>query len=489
MKKITETAAAIFLWKRVELIHSIDFPNNLILFDEVKKILGTFSGLASVVMRDYQAGSTDIATLVVARETLRETLYNEGPAAREINSRLNRRYEDCGAHWSAGGRGCCATAGATALINPSGEIFAYRLGWSDSMGQNGNSEVFPASEIDSITEALDRFNHFSGESSRDTSYRLLPREDWNIVVSRWKRIQQAKKIRLDAEARMVWRTGAEFSFGITTRGGWYKPSAGVGEWKIVPQHEHDDSRTRLGKMKISPKVPYGMHYLYIWGYPIALYLQEGQEPSLSLCASSHWANSQNWGYDHHFSTSLQPGWIFVDGEDVYLSTKEKVDANRAEQVATRNAKFAEAKAKAIEAGFTEAQIGQIIKLAQKGKVIQTIFAAVRLHKYGSGLVLQIVKDLRGEDPVVMENYIFLVANAAKIRLSSAERAAEKAGAWAYLNALIPGYGVGYFDHARTALSLALANGVPFKNGNNKLFGGENAESDLAVKLREAGLVQ
>lgn len=355
------------------------------------------------------------------------------------------------------------------------------------MGQNGNSQTFPAAEITSVTEALENFNHFGGECWSDTRYIIFPREDWRIVENKFKAYQEAKKVRLDQEARTAWRKGEPFSFGVTTHGGWYKPSVGVGLWKIVPQHEHDSSGTQLGMMKIMPSMPYGSYQLYIWEYPITLTLAVDEEPRLSMCASSSWCNSQSWWYEKYYQTNLQKGWLFVDGIDVYEGTVEIINNNKAEKSAANNTKFAEAKAKAIEAGITETQIGQIIKLAGKGKVIIMVNLAVRMvtdQKYDVGFVLQVFTDLRGKSPAVVESYAYLTTHAAEIKLSSVKKAVEKAYAWSYLNSLIPGFGAGYFDEAIEALKLALVNKVPFKNGDTETF-----DSDLAIKLREAGLAE
>lgn len=493
----TTTEMAIYLWKRFNLISSIDYPGStpgITCWEERRKIFQKFSEFTKLVMDEYYEKALDssLPILMVAKEFLAESLYHQGENSYQISRFLDEKYRDCGARWSAGGRGCCATAGATALINAEAKIFAYRLGWSDSMGQNGNSQVFPASEIISVTDALENFNHFGGECWHDTSYTIFPREDWRAVGQKFQAYQKAKEIRLDREARTSWREGEAFSFGITTRGGWYKPSAGVGLGKIVPQHEHDSSRTQLGTMKIMPGVPYGSYQFYIWGYPVSLTLERGQEPYLSLRASSSWCNSQSWWLDHHDSTNIKPGWIFVEGEDVYKSTIQEINEKKAEKLAVRNTKFAEAKAKALEAGIAENQIGQIIKLAGKGKVIVMIYLAARMvaeQKHNMDFVLRVFADLQGKNSAVIENYSHLIAHAKEIKLSLAKKAAERAGAWSYLRSLIPGYGTGYFDDAMEALKLALTNKVPFKNGNTETFGGENSESDLAIKLREAGLAK
>lgn len=282
-----------------------------------------------------------------------------------------------------------------------------------------------------------------------------------------------------------WR-GMELVFGITASG-WYASRASFGRHGVQRQHEHDSTTRNHHTMVISPEVPcgdtdgHGCSYRCFYlpdGTPMSLALWSNREPSIDTLTDTHWANSQSWHYSEIQTMYIKPGWIIVDGVDVYDCTKQIIDKNRAEQAALRKTKFAEAKAKAIEAGFTEAQTGQIIKLAMKGKVIAMLSLAARLaEKHGTDFALQVFVDLKGKSPVVTENYAFLLAHASEIKLSSAKRAAERAGAWSYLQALVPGYGTGYFDDAMTALQLALANGVPFAE--------LKSESDLAIKLREA----
>lgn len=320
-------------------------------------------------------------------------------------------------------------------------------------------------------------------------YRGCQKKNFSETVKDINSVKRKVDQREEDARKAGWR-GVPLIFGISTRGGYYAPSASFGDYKIKPQHEHDDSHTKLDELVISPSVPEGNIYFYIGYYPVVVNIKNGEYPRMNLLTDSSWCNNQNWWYTKIFSTTIQPGWLSMNGEDLYESTRQTVLENRLEQVTARNAKFAEAKAKALEAGITENQVGQVIKLAGKGRVIAMINLAARMaaeQKNGIELVLQILSDLRGKNPTVIESYAFLVANAAKIKLSSAKKAAKKAYAWSYLQSLIPGYGVGYFDDAIEALNLALENKVPFKNSNLETFGGENSESDLSVKLREAGL--
>lgn len=486
MKTVNEMA--LYLWKRVELIFSIDYPGGglgITRWEEIKKLFQMFPIFTGQVMAEYNEKglNSELPILMVVKEYLK-SFSSDGEKSYEITRFLDEKYKDCGASWSAGGTFLCASAGAKAFIGPDGEIFAYRLTWSNSTGSSKSSITVPA-PVPSVTRELDSFNHFHGESGKDTNYQILPRQDWKAVVNRWKEIQKAKQVRLDTEARMSWRTGAEFYFGITSRGGYYEPHASVGTKKYVPQHEHDSSGTDLYKIKIMPCVPYGYYKFYVRECPISLYLKEGEEPRISLCASHSWCDKQSWWLDHHDSTNIERGWIFVNSQDVYENTIQTINKKKAEKLAERQQKFAEAKAKAMEVGFTETEISQIIKLADKGQVINTLkLVTTMVAKYSPVFILEIFNYISGENPEVIENYAYLVANAGEIQLSNVKMATKNAYARSYINNLIPGYTTGgHFDFYMRALSLALANKVPFNNGDT----GENCESDLAVKLREAGL--
>lgn len=288
-----------------------------------------------------------------------------------------------------------------------------------------------------------------------------------------------------------WSKGEEFPVYYRKQD-YYAPRAGVGG-DGTPTGGDWATSVSAGWLKIMPCVPAGQYAVLIFGWAGYISVPDRKTtevPYIGLSVNTHWANSQSYREQPLTETNIQKGWFFFNGEDMYEAIVAEVQKNRTEQVASRNAKFAEAKAEALEAGFTEAQIGQIIKLAGKGKVIAMLSLAAEIaQQEGIGFTMWVFSDLRlrGKSPVVIGNYSFLLARASGIKLSSAKKAAERAGAWSYLQSLIPGYGAGYFQDAMEALSLALANKVPFKNGNTETLGGDNGESDLAIKLREAGL--
>ena len=290
-----------------------------------------------------------------------------------------------------------------------------------------------------------------------------------------------------------WANGEEFPVWYRKQD-YYAPRAGVGG-DGTPTGGDWATSVSAGWLRIMPCVPAGQYAVLIFGWAgyISVPDRKTEEvPYISLSVNTHWANSQSYKEQPLTETNIQKSWFFFNGEDMYEATLAEAQKNRTEQVVARNTKFAEAKAKALEAGIAENQIGQIIKLAGKGKVIVMIYLAARMvaeQKHNMDFVLRVFADLQGKNSAVIENYSHLIAHAKEIKLSLAKKAVERAGAWSYLRSLIPGYGTGYFDDAMEALKLALTNKVPFKNGNTETFGGENSESDLAIKLREAGLAK
>ena len=299
-----------------------------------------------------------------------------------------------------------------------------------------------------------------------------------------------------------WR-GVELVFGITASG-WYESEASFGRHSVQRAHEYDSTSRSHYNLMIMPCVPNGgtrgnknswscrpIHFYLPNGMPVSLSLYTDKNPEIDTITDHRWNNQQSWWYVQIETIEIQPGWIFVDGEDVFYCTKKIIEENRAKKITTRNAKFAEAKAKAFEAGITETQIGQIIKLADKGQIINTLkLVTTMVAKYSPVFILEIFNYIPSENPEVIENYAYLVAHAGEIKLANVKLATKNAYARSYINNLIPGYITGgHFDFYMRALSLALANKVSFKNGNNETFGGENCESDLAVKLREAGLTK
>jgi len=242
--------------------------------------------------------------------------------------------------------------------------------------------------------------------------------------------------------------GVELNFGITTRGGWYKPSADFGTYQIGRAHEYDDSRTTLGKIKIMPPVPDGSHQLYIWGYPVSLYLQKGQQPSISVCALSSWCNSQSWWYDELDSTTIQKGWIFVDGEDVFEKTIETVNENRSKKVAARKTKFDE-----LSKVVTEKYGEEVLKLVlrKKGSVLAILKVLSESSVQVELAELKKIFGLTGSAPVIAN---LMACVAGEVDIFKAAKVADKAYAWAYLNNALPGVGfTGYFDDAKAALEI------------------------------------
>lgn len=243
--------------------------------------------------------------------------------------------------------------------------------------------------------------------------------------------------------------GVPLDFGITSRGGWYKPSANFGTFEISPMHEHDNSSTSLYKMVIMPCVPDGMLQFYVGGMPVSLFLKDGEEPSMSACVSSSWANSQKWWYDELDASAIQKGWIFVDGEDVFERTIGSIKYHRDKKIAKRNEKFQE-----LSEAVTEKYGEEVLKMAigKKGQVLATLSALADCQVEVDLVDVKKILNL-GIDPAVAANLLVLVA--AKVDTFQAAKVAENAYAWAYLSNALPAEVIftGRFDDAARALEV------------------------------------
>lgn len=279
-------------------------------------------------------------------------------------------------------------------------------------------------------------------------------------------------MRVGREKASQWR-GGPFPFSISTSEGGYRPHI----WAGADGEGYDE------EMRISPKVPCGVRLkFYIWDAPVEMYLEEGQAPSMDFVIKSRWNDSRSWWFMHHQETNIEPGWFYINGVDAYENTLQQIKEKREEKLVQKKEQFAEAKARAIETGFSETQIARLIKAGRNTKktilYLNLSTSLVVEKKYSREEVVKSIYGLQGENPATIENYVFLLAHASQIKKSSLQRIQARAYAWGYINKLIPGYGVGRFDEAMDAISLALANEVAFQ---------ENSEGDLATKLREAGL--
>lgn len=284
----------------------------------------------------------------------------------------------------------------------------------------------------------------------------------NLLNLREEKLAQEATERIEKKFR-----GVELPFGITSHGGWYEPGAGWGTSRIKPAHEHDGSRTDIFVMKIAESMPDGTYHFYAGRYPVTLQLGygtvrscEGQEEILSydaqidVCTSHSWGNRQSWWYDEHRITNIQPGWIFIDGVDVYEATMKIVAENVAADKKARNEKFEAAKTTALEAGISEAGISKILRQADAGKKIVALTRVTEMVKKGFalGTVLETLQNLKGENLTVVENY--LAIDKSGVHVSHLKKVSLKAYAWAYLSNALPEITfVGNFDDALASIAL------------------------------------
>jgi hypothetical protein len=276
--------------------------------------------------------------------------------------------------------------------------------------------------------------------------------------------------------------GVDLVFGITSSG-WYASRASFSKHSVQPQHEHDSTSRSHYKLVIMPCVPNGGYTFYLpGGTPMSLHIGDG-EPSIDTLTDTHWANSQSWKYCKIEDLNIQEGWIFIDGEDVFDGTKEKVQVNKTERRTARNSKFEEAKAKASE--FHNEKVINLA-LRQKGKVIATLIALGNTMgmKEEPQVVIQAM-EVAGKSQQgfggVFANLLAIIA--AEVIPSKAGKIAEKAGAWKYIQDCFPKVSfTGYFDEASEALA------IYSKEWAGKVLVQsveDTEESDLAIKLRKA----
>jgi len=228
-------------------------------------------------------------------------------------------------------------------------------------------------------------------------------------------LQKKQEDEFDAEKVAKRYRGVELIFGITASG-WYASSASFGEHSVKLQHEHDSTSRNHYTLVVAPCVPDGSFSFYVGRVPVQITL--GGEPHITTLTSG---TGQSWYYSDIETLTIGKGWIFVDGVDVYEGTVETVNKKKAEKVAARNNKFAEAKAKAIEVGFSGAEIAELIKSAQKGQIIALLTAASAMvveDNMTTTSVVETIKSLGGEDVAVIRNYAKIANKATELALYS-----------------------------------------------------------------------
>jgi hypothetical protein len=273
-----------------------------------------------------------------------------------------------------------------------------------------------------------------------------------------------------------WKIGAPIPVQYSKQD-YYSPGASVGG-DGTSSSDTWCSHSRSAFLSIMPCVPAGDHNIYIFGYSASINIPNRTEnslPCLNLNVQRHWANSQNWRETPLTETKIEKGWFFFNGEDIYEATMTEAKKNRDAQITARNEKFAAAKTAAMEAGFTDNQITQLLKIG-KGKTINLLTTAAtisRLDCFTADLAFSTINLLRNENCDVISNYAGLVSKSKSIDYSRIKKVNQKASAWAYLRSALPEVKFsGYFDDALRAVKLTIENKVIFKNMNLSLYYGE-----------------
>lgn len=220
--------------------------------------------------------------------------------------------------------------------------------------------------------------------------------------------------------------------------GWYKPSVSLDLLKT------DNS------IIVTKEVTDGYYNFYAIGYPFSIQVSEGM-PWLSIKASSSWCNSQKWWFDQIEEINIQPGWIMVNGQDVYQGTVNAIKAHLQEKKDARAKKFATLSQRVAER-YGEQTLKAVLK--NKGSVLSILKALVD-GPLVSPENLETILNVSG-DAMVISNLLILVD--AKIDPIRVGKIAGKAQAWAYVRKSLPGVNfLGHFDEAVSAITLYAEN--------------------------------
>lgn len=271
--------------------------------------------------------------------------------------------------------------------------------------------------------------------------------------------------------KAVTKTGSTIEFSLEERA--YYP------WTFGGKQE--DSMTLVVYNTTSLKKNRYYHFYLSFYQPtwreykrITLAVVRNDDESLSLkVATDHrWNNSQDWWFTKINSIEINPGWITVDGVDVYTYTKECVDIDNSAALNARKNAFDDAKKAALELGVTEERFYKFVGNAQKKQKLN--FATGLPILLGKGFSIEQILAFPAstyESFATMENYCRLIKVAGSISADRAQKAATKAYAWAYLLQMLPEVTfAGYFWEAKTALEAALESSIFKQKIEVKNFG-------------------
>jgi len=236
-------------------------------------------------------------------------------------------------------------------------------------------------------------------------------------------------------------------FGITSSG-WYASSASFGDHSVELQHEHDNTKRSHYTLRIADCVPKGRYEFYLLnGTPISLHVSDG-EPIIDTMTDTHWANSQSWKYSKITELTFNEGWFTVDGVDVYLPTKEKIEEESASIKSARMSRFED-----LSVPVREKYGEEVLKIVtkKKGSVLAMLDVlsknpfAISNNEMKKAINFSDTADL-------LENLLAIIA--AEVEPTKAAKVAEKGYAWAYLHNALPEIEfTGRFDDAHTALQI------------------------------------
>lgn len=317
------------------------------------------------------------------------------------------------------------------------------------------------SRIEEIRENPGKFLHVY--KLDDADYRLVETaSSFEEAIEKIK--YESLKIKA-AHGLANWRTGREIPVQYHKQD-YYAPSAAVVGDGTSSRTWCTD--TKGSWLKIMPCVPAGCHNVILFGYSgyICVPDRKGDQiPFLGLNFSHRCGNSQSYYEELIKETTIQKGWFFLDGEDLYEETVTAVSCNKGAEKASRALRFEE-----YSKTVTEKYGKEILKLAlrKKGSVLEILKALTEVSAEIAISEMKKILELSSSGSTVLNLSNFV---STKIDTFKAAKVAEKAYAWAYLNDAFPGVKFsGYFDEAKTALKIYSESWNIEKKINNPTLG-------------------
>lgn len=188
--------------------------------------------------------------------------------------------------------------------------------------------------------------------------------------------------------------------------------------------------------------------------PFVLSFSENGEPSIQTRIVEN-------KYDHIRTLDIEPGLIWLDGQNVHWITSKTIQDN---WVKNNIHKFETAKYSAELAGFTDSEINQMIEYHPK-HIVSMLNTAVKIvseYQIEKSKIISALMLVGSQNTFVIHNYILLNHYSSSIRRSSVLKSIRRGISLNYINELLPGIPfVGDIDQVIKSLTLAIQKGVNF----------------------------